>query len=114
MTTERNPNVEVDVVSGDWVYKIDYLLDVAKPPLLPKQWNAPPASVEQRLRLLERQNQQLLTSVSLMASIMKELIERPGLTAEDVSKLLEFTGEDKTTLDELLAGNIINRISALE
>jgi hypothetical protein len=114
MTTSRNPNIQYDAIEGVWSFKPEYLLTGSAPPYLPKQWNPAVSQLEHRLRQVERQNQLLLTNLLDISAAIQELVKRPGLTALDVSKLLEFTETDKTTLDALLAGNIINRIVALE
>lgn len=111
-TTERSDKVVL--VDGIWQFIPEFYVQVAKPPLLPKQWNPPVANIESRLRQLERNQQTLLNTISTIAENVTALAARPGLTAEDVSKLLNFDEATKDVLDDLLNGDIINRIVALE
>lgn len=112
LTTERSDKVVF--VIDHWEFVPEFYPEAVKPPLLPKSWNPPVANTESRLRQLERNQQTLLSVIGAMAATINELAKRPGLTAEDVSKLLNFSAEAKAELDDLLNGDIINRIDALE
>lgn len=114
MSTSRNPNIQFNTETGQWEFKPAYGIIATKPQPLPQQWNPPVSQLESRLRQIERNQQILLQVFGAVVQVTNELASRPGLTAADVSKLLEFSDEDKATLDSLLSGNIINRINALE